>query len=91
MIWGGGQRVLRRRIDNVDSALQNLTHDGDLLGWKLKRPFETVFSCVQSSNWLRLVETLRTASNNFEDYEFEDLAAAVEKYEPSLALSFGKP
>lgn len=40
--------------------------------------------------WLRLVETLRTASNNFEDYEFEDLAAAVKQYEPELALSFGE-
>jgi len=35
------------------------------------------------------VETLRTASNNFEDYEFEDLAATVREYEPDLALSFG--
>jgi len=38
--------------------------------------------------WLRLVETLRTASNNFEDYEFEDLAATVRQHEPSLAFSF---
>lgn len=47
------------------------------------------FSC-HTYYWLRLVETLRTASNNFEDYEFEDLAAAVKQYEPELALSFGE-
>lgn len=36
------------------------------------------------------METLRTASNNFEDYEFEDLAAAVQEYEPKLAFSFSE-
>jgi len=45
---------------------------------------------LKSQNWLRLVETLRTASNNFEDYEFEDLAATIRQYEPELALSFGE-
>lgn len=39
--------------------------------------------------WLRLVETLRTSSSEYEDYEFDDLAATVKLYEPSLALSFG--
>ena len=40
------------------------------------------------SNWLRLVETLRTSSEQYEDYEFDDLAATVRLYEPSLAFSF---
>ena len=50
----------------------------------------TIFTVLTLScpAWLRLVETLRTASNNFEDYEFEDLAATVKQYEPSLAFSF---
>lgn len=84
------QRVIRKRIDNLDEVekdyyasvnhllrisrsapvlfersnieqrrqlvnliLQNLTHDGDSLRWELKRPFETVFSCIKSSTWLR--------------------------------------
>ncbi len=38
--------------------------------------------------WLRLVETLRTSSEQYEDYEFDDLAATVRLYEPSLAFSF---
>lgn len=38
--------------------------------------------------WLRLVETLRTSSDEYEDYEFDDLAATVKLYEPSLAFSF---
>lgn len=45
----------------------------------------TTFHCLV---WLRLVETLRTSSSEYEDYEFDDLAATVKLYEPSLAFSF---
>ena len=40
------------------------------------------------TSWLRLVETLRTSSEQYEDYEFDDLAATVRLYEPRLAFSF---
>lgn len=49
----------------------------------------TGLSVTYIYSWLRLVETLRTSSNEYEDYEFDDLAANVRPYEPSLALSFG--
>lgn len=63
-----------------------IKNSGSYLLHNLSIPVKFYFKDVYA--WLRLVETLRTSSEQYEDYEFDDLAATVKLYEPSLAFSF---
>lgn len=38
----------------------NFSLDGDLLGWKYKKPFDLMASCSNSSNWLTTIEEVIT-------------------------------
>ncbi len=48
---------IQQKRKMIKTVLSNFTLDGDQLGWKYKKPFDTMAFCAENSNWLRRLDS----------------------------------
>lgn len=65
----------QKKIDRLNAELvgSDCVLIGKELRWTLKKPYDCIAFCNESSNWLTLADELRTVSMNFDKYKLRTI------------------